>query len=599
MVMADTQAVPVMRETGNPPWLLFGLAGLLQGLLLWLLFDGSAWLREVLSPSLFVALLNVVLAVPLSLYLTQDIPGLSGRRRTGIVVGMALLLALLGAHAGWVNDRDVIYHRFESYLSNGLLYAILGFTLIPLLAHVHWQGRVPRWSYAALFETAWRNGLMTVLAAILTGIFWGVFGAGMGLLGILGLKDLVQHVFEGYVVWPLTMMAFGCAIALLLARSQVLVTLRRFWLSLNQVFLPLLLLLAAVWAVAMLFTGITPLLETNKAALFMLWFIALAVHFVNTAWQDGEGEAPFRRSLRNVMGWLWLILVLAAALAAWALYLRIDQHGWTRDRIWAALVLLLAVVYVAGYAASLWQRGRRWFWSVAQTNIVAALLMCVALVLLLSPLLDPSRIAVNSQVARLERGEVKPDEFDFYMLLEQSGRYGQQALTQLAELSGSPAKEEIARLARKMQVNRGLTAVEDLPVRTDEEMLAALKILPGPAAMPPGAPEGLIAALRALSDTRTEQACLDGREECLLWPADLNGDGRTDLMLIVDQKHWGQVTIFSQDVESKRWQAVAEGIEVNAPWLEGMREGQARVVPSPWHNIEVEGRVMRLRSIDP
>ncbi|EHN76789.1 hypothetical protein SMCF_3695, partial [Streptomyces coelicoflavus ZG0656] len=61
----------------------------------------------------------------------------------------------------------------------------------------------------------------------------------------------------------------------------------------------------------------------------------------------------------------------------------------------------------------------------------AGVLAVAAVLALFSPLLDPARLSVADQVARLERGAVKPQDFDFDFLRFDSGKAGLAALDRL------------------------------------------------------------------------------------------------------------------------------------------------------------------------
>jgi hypothetical protein len=70
----------------------------------------------------------------------------------------------------------------------------------------------------------------------------------------------------------------------------------------------------------------------------------------------------------------------------------------------------------------------------------AAFVVIGVLLLVFSPMLDPARVSVASQVARLESGKVKADRFDFAFLRFDGERYGRAALDRLErEATGADA----------------------------------------------------------------------------------------------------------------------------------------------------------------
>src|SRR5262249_24478049 len=125
-------------------------------------------------------------------------------------------------------------------------------------------------------------------------------------------------------------------------------------------------------------------------------------------------------------------LVPLVAIASYALMLRIGQHGLTPDRIFAFFAAGIAVCFAMGYAISATNFGG-WLKAIAATNIFAAFLIMGVILALFTPLADPARISVNDQVARLASGKITAEEFDCDFLRFKAGRYGHEALTQLAQ----------------------------------------------------------------------------------------------------------------------------------------------------------------------
>src|SRR5262249_38301760 len=148
-----------------------------------------------------------------------------------------------------------------------------------------------------------------------------------------------------------------------------------------------------------------------------------------------------------------VLLVPLVILAAYALALRVQQYGWTVDRIATLACVLVAACYALGYtAAALFSLlGGQWMWALESVNIFVAFLILVVLGALFTPISDPARLSVLSQVARLETGLTKPIAFDFGYLHSQGGRYGAAALTRLAKLESGPNASEIRKLAKQAQ----------------------------------------------------------------------------------------------------------------------------------------------------
>jgi hypothetical protein len=132
-----------------------------------------------------------------------------------------------------------------------------------------------------------------------------------------------------------------------------------------------------------------------------------------------------------------VLLAPLVALSAYGVMLRIGQHGLTPSRIHAAACVVVAACYAAGYAWAAIRKGG-WMKPLELTNWVTAQIAVAVVLILFSPLGDPARYSVNSQVARLMDGRIKPDAFDYTFLHFHGGRWGVAALKRLADPKTSP-----------------------------------------------------------------------------------------------------------------------------------------------------------------
>src|SRR5690348_7105618 len=190
--------------------------------------------------------------------------------------------------------------------------------------------------------------------------------------------------------------------------------------------LPLMALFVAGFLASLPFTGLAPLWATRFATGLLLTTSAALVVLINAVHQDGQQEHAPPRVLRLAASLAALMLVPLMVIAAYALGLRVAQHGWTTDRIIAAASLVVAGCYALGYAWAALRPGR-WLERIEICNVVAAFVTLAALLALFTPIADPARLSVASQVARLESGAVAPDKFDFAYLRFDGARYGKAA----------------------------------------------------------------------------------------------------------------------------------------------------------------------------
>ena len=196
---------------------------------------------------------------------------------------------------------------------------------------------------------------------------------------------------------------------------------------------------------ALLFVGLKPLWATRRAATILLWACALTVFFLNAAYKDGDPATLPRGVLRWAGRLAGPALLLLAVLAAYAIGLRIQEYGWTPGRVISSAVALMALIYGGGYAYAS-SPGVQWLKPLESVNVIASLVVVTMLALLLTPLADPARLSVNSQLSRLAHGAVTADTFDYQFLRFDSGIYGRRGLARLARAAGTDAGARAARM---------------------------------------------------------------------------------------------------------------------------------------------------------
>lgn len=586
------------------------LVGALQGILLWFLWhaaDNAHWPQG--EPLLMGALLWAVLAVPAAIYLSEN-AGFERARRWWLVAGVGVLYLFFGAYAGWLGDPVEAIGRqprligpYGSFV-HVLAALVLGFILVPLVAGYKTAGgQNGRWQYPLLFRLAWRNALLGASVAAITGLFWAVLFAGAMLMKSLGLRFVLELIEEPIFAFPVTGMVVGAVFAQGHARSELLVNLRQYWLSLNAWLLPLLLGFGVMWVVALPLTGLDTLFGTRSAAFILLWFAALAVYFINCAWQDGEQAPLYPRWLAAAVRYGWITLPVVTGVAGWALWLRIDQYGLTEERIWAAFIALLAAGYVLGYGLSLLpfgeQRrnaGRVWMGSLGGTNIFMAIITLLCLVLLASPVADPRRLAVGNQVARLQDGRIAPADFDYAYLRWRADRWGLLALQELAQATGDARVQDVAARARQMLEQRhqwaGAEQEQTGAVLTLDEARQRIRLLRSPGSEY-RLPDELVAALRTqtgVADTR----CLHPQHECAIWMQDFNKDGQQEALVLVAysgmERRYASACLMAES--QGVWQVVSQldGMLPLAEWTEAIGAGKVRIEAPLWMDVVIDGK---------
>lgn len=557
--------------------------GALQGgLATWLSYARAHSLWPVSAPPEVLHLLMLWIGVlPWAVYLSSA-AGMSRVRRVGLLLVVAGLCGGLGAYSGWLEATPERVADLSPAVKQALGAMVMTFMLVPLVAA--WQpGR--GWSYPVLFELAWRNALLTPVALGLTSLCWGVLWMGAGLLAVIGLDSVASLLLWPPVSFGISATVLAVAFAQGILRAELLLNLRRFVLSLSAWLLPLLLGFGVVWVVALPFTGLQGLFATGSAAFLLMGFLALAVLFLNAAWQDGRELPPYGARLAHVLPWATLTLPVIAGVALWALMLRVRQYGFTEERLWAGVAATLLAAYALGYAGFFMRRRQPgWMPGVGQTNIVLALAVLICLGSLTSPLADPRRLAVADQVQRLTTGRVAPDTFDYGYLATRSGRWGQEALARLAALQGDEVQRTIAGYASAALRDETIEApLKTLSLLDVQSRLTTLVDTPMP-------DEDFLQRFISPSISWQEQMCWSDDYRCAVYAFDLNGDGGKELLLLVQGEGVVAVHVYSR--RDGPWESVAYYPMSSAPWVQAILDQTLRIHRAGWPELDVGGEIV-------
>ncbi len=299
--------------------------------------------------------------------------------------------------------------------------------------------------YETYFDETWKRGVQLFLAIAFTGVFWLILWLGSALLKIIGLDWFEELLKEKYFAIPATYVAFASAVHLGDVQSNLLNNFRNLVLSVFSWLLPIIVLVAGIFSVSLIFTGLKPLWETKAATASLLAGCMFLVLLINAAYQNGDNE------LNPILKWSIRIAsfetLVFAAIAAYSLYLRIDQYGLTHERILALIGVIVANLYGLGYVAANFININSFSFmpQIKNINIGMAFVKSILFFAILTPIADPSRLSVNSQVSMLLSGKITPEKFDFRFLARESGKYGESALQKLAK----DKNPQVALLANK------------------------------------------------------------------------------------------------------------------------------------------------------
>lgn len=528
--------------------------GLVAGLALWALNeadDRTLWPATV--PPLFGAL--VMVAVFLPFVLVGGLGALRVRTLALWAAGSGAVLAALGAHDLSRMVRPVDDPSVSPQL---IVFGAAGL----FIAHHLVEGadaerrliaRFPRY-----FEIAWKHGVQLALSAAFVGVFWLILFLGGAMFDLIGIKAVGELLQKDWFAIPATATMFAAAVHLTDVRAGLIRGIRTVALTLLAWLLPILVALATAFLLSLPFTGLDALWGTRSGAAILLSAMAVLIVLTNAAYQDGEPDGPVPPVLRWSGRLAGLLLAPMIALAGYALWLRIGQYGLTPDRVVAAACVVAGLVYAAGYFIAAVRPGR-WMRRLEITNIVAAFVSLALLLAVFSPLADPARLSVASQMARLESGTVKADRLDYAFLRWNAGRYGREALVGLRAGGGEAGKRAAAALAETEQ--RG-----DAP---DAVLLDAGHL---PVIWPAGRalPDGFLDQQWARDQQRS---CTLGADACQAALLDLTRDGVEEVVILNGQRAWVHGRV------GGRWRFLGEaslwrpGREADESLVEAVRKG--------------------------
>ncbi|MDI1326808.1 MAG: DUF4153 domain-containing protein [Brevundimonas sp.] len=545
--------------------------GLLQGLgLFWLhrASDGVAtW--PATQPLLFGPLLLVFGFLPVMV-----LAGVGRLRLTTLVIWTivaAVALVLLGLHDIARQSAETL--QGPPFLSPPVILfsAAALFIAHHLVAPADMERRRIA-GYPAYFDTATKSLVQLALSIGFTGAFWALLHLGAALFRIIGLDFLEDLLRKDWFYIPATFVVFAVAVHLTDVRDGLIRGVRTVGLMLLSWLLLVMTVLVAGFVAALPFTGLQGLWETGSATALVLSAAAALIILINAAYQDGRPDNRPPAVLRIAVRVAAVLITPLVVIAFWGLALRVGQYGLTPDRIIAAACAVVGAAFAVGYGwaalSPFWRKGE-WMRPLERATIWTGVLALALILALFSPLLDPARLSVTDQVARLQRGAVTPDRFDYHFLRFESGKAGQAALARLTR-SGNADIAARARTARSA---------------TDRYDAAALR--PRPPQLIEMSPAG--SALPADFLTSIEGQALRGCDaagDCVAALQDVNRDGTPEVLLA--RAHGVQV--FAR-VDPTRWTvvgsfdpAVCQGRE-SADLREAFRAGRSAPVSSVWPDL--------------
>ena len=494
---------------------------------------------------------------------------------------MALIFVVVLAMSVWlkwqVEDSDK-WRQHEVFMFYGwrlLLMAMLALPWIQYSLHVsREQARYPHF-----YRQLWLNALTLLIVFVANGLFWLVLLLWSEMFKLVGIPFFSTLFFDtdwfGYV-------AFGLitALAVVLARTQsrLVTAVQKLLTFIATGLLPLVALLALMFILTLPFTGLEAISQRVSAAGLMSTLTLLLLLLMAIVREPQKEALPYPGALRYLIKCALVVAPIYMLIAGWSLWVRIQQYGWTPERLYGVLVVVVLLVWSFGYLASILRRGRNPLELQGPVILGVSLLALGLLVLLSSPVIDAWRISVNSHMGLYHSGKIKPDQVSLYML-DHSGKPGRAALEALQK---DVAFNQDSK--RRRDLNSLLQGSRD-PVKelTATQLVSKVVIAPGSEK-----PDDAFWTFVKTQGYRIT-SCAE-QNACVLVSQDLNADGHPEQVLYAFGD--GESLVFG--MQKNKWDLLAvarlpEGFNKDK-LLQAVANQQLGSAPRIWRDITIDGK---------
>lgn len=425
------------RDWPARPWIMAAI-GAVGGLIVHLLTDGygysdpmPVW-KQAATSFTAIAVVSFLLTVELRRWSWSIL----------FAVGWGAVIALVGWFTAQYNQVPEI---FEFPFFSGILAVLIA---APLFQTVRDEGAW-RFPYARLHRHAWTDAVIGAASLAFTGVTFMLAWLIASLFGVIGIDAIKELLEKEWFSWMLAGLAFGGAIGILRERDALAAILQKLVMVVLSVLAPVLAVALGAFLLSLPFTGLKGLWESDIPATPMLLVSgAGAILLANAVIGDGRDERSPSIWQRRAALLLVACVLPLAFFAALSMGQRIGQYGWTPERIWGVVAVGIALAY----GATAWWavfKGRMDFDDLLrpfQTGLAIGL--CGLALFLALPILDFGAISAKSQLARLESGKIKAEEFDWAAMGFDFGPAGRRALERIAA-SGPEAQRRLALTALK------------------------------------------------------------------------------------------------------------------------------------------------------
>lgn len=494
---------------------------------------------------------------------------------------MALIFVVVLAMSVWlkwqVEDSDK-WRQHEVFMFYGwrlLLMAMLALPWIQYSLHVSRE----QVRYPHFYRQLWLNALTLLIVFVANGLFWLVLLLWSEMFKLVGIPFFSTLFFDtdwfGYV-------AFGLitALAVVLARTQsrLVTAVQKLLTFIATGLLPMVALLALMFILTLPFTGLEAISQRVSAAGLMSTLTLLLLLLMAIVREPQKEALPYPGALRYLIKCSLIVAPIYMLIAGWSLWVRIQQYGWTPERLYGVLVVVVLLVWSFGYLASILRRGRNPLELQGPVILGVSLLALGLLVLLSSPVIDAWRISVNSHMGLYHSGKIKPDQVSLYML-DHSGKPGRAALEALQK---DVAFNQDSK--RRRDLNSLLQGRRD-PVKELSATQLVSKVVMAPGSQKPD--DAFWAFVKTQGYRIT--SCAE-QNACVLVSQDLNADGHPEQVLYAFGD--GESLVFG--MQKNKWDLLAvatlpEGFTKDK-LLQAVANQQLGSAPRIWRDITIDGK---------
>jgi hypothetical protein len=352
-------------------------------------------------------------------------------------------------------------------------------------------------------------------------VFWLILVLWGQLFKVIEIEFFHELFTEDWFIFPVLSIAFGLGVSMFRDLMHVIDNISKLLHWLIKMLLPLVIAIAVIFLAALPVVGLDVLWSTGNGTALLLWLLALMLFFTNAVYQDGREASPYPDLIHRAIYVGLCVTPFVSALSFYGLILRLNQYGWTVERSWAFVVWLILALFSLGYVVGIIRRRGQWTLELARVNTAMGLVVLAIMLLANSPVLDFRKISLNSQLARVESGEIEIQEFDFFYAKNQLGRPGYVEMERLKEEIGD-SDPDLLRMIEKPTWRTQNTSQEARD-KAWEDMIYR----PAPFEVP--------ARLKPLI---LDNALLTNAQDTMLFQIDLDGDGEFEYLRMSTHR-WG------------------------------------------------------------